>query len=217
MKIIKKYLDKLKYNFGYLNIFFTPLKAPRLKFYFGEVAIGLPYSLPVKLRKLTIEEQEREVKKYLLKNPRTTTLEKAIKYASEIKKRAPVRFSFDLCSLGWKTKFNQIRFEWDPVISITLFGKQLAITICSPSLSKVQVVEDVYWETYLYYVYRTDKRTSAKDRLNEVFKQYSGTWVSYDVETNTTTSKCHFYDVLKKKYHYLIKDEPVELRPPNAF
>ena len=79
---------------------------PKLKFYFGKVAIGTPYFFP----RRTIKDPDKPG--YL--------------------KFIPKKIGFDIVDLGWKTKWSQYRFEWAPIISFVFFKWQIAITIVAP-------------------------------------------------------------------------------------
>jgi len=95
--------NKLKEFITYFN---TPFVRPKLKFYFGEVAIGTPYFFP----------------RRAIKDPDKPGYLKFI----------PKKIGFDIVDLGWKTKWSQYRFEWSPVISFVFFKWQIAITIVAP-------------------------------------------------------------------------------------
>lgn len=83
----------------------SPFKRPRLKWYLGKIAIGVPYFFPRKF----------------IPDPEKPGYEKAI----------PKRFGFDFVSLGYKTKWSDTdyRIEWEPKISFIFFKYQLAIMI----------------------------------------------------------------------------------------
>ena len=94
-----------------------------LYFYFGEIKMGTPYFLPRKWVKDT------EKPGHLKAVP--------IKY-----------FGINYNTLGWKTKYDEYRFEYNPALSIVMFGKQLYISI-SPKIYEDR--DDIYWEAWLYY------------------------------------------------------------------
>ena len=113
-------------------------------------------------------------------------------------KFVPKKFGFDIVELGWKTKFGQYRFEWSPLLSFVFFKWQIAITIVAPE-------QHHYWESWLYYQYKTDKTKSKLERAIQCQKEYNQVWTQTKngVETNID-----FYDIiLKKKYRLKSVDE----------
>jgi hypothetical protein len=100
----KYFLEKFKF----LKTFNSPFKRPKLKWYFGEVAIGTPYFLPRKW----------------INNPDKPGYEMAI----------PKKIGFDFVGLGYKTKWSSTdyRFEWQPLISFVFFKWQIAVIIEVP-------------------------------------------------------------------------------------
>ena len=106
-------------------------------------------------------------------------------------KFVPKKIGFDIVKLGWKTKFGYYRFEWSPIISFVLFKWQIALTISAPD-------QDHYWESWLYYQYKTDKGKSKLERAIQCQKEYPQNWTS---TKNGVETKINFYDfILKKKY-----------------
>jgi hypothetical protein len=91
-----------------------------------------------------------------------------------IKENKVIRFAFYYNPLGWKTKFSMIRFEYNPTFSFILFNKQLNL-IFQPNIS----LEDAYWEAWLHYYKRTDKKLSTKERLYQLFEQHSCLYIYY--------------------------------------
>ena len=156
----------------FISYFNTPFLRPKLKFYVGRVAIGTPYFLPRKS----------------IKDP---TNPKRLKFV-------PKKIGFDICRLGWKTKWSQFRFEWAPVVSFVFFKWQIAITIVAPE-------QDHYWESWLYYQYETDKTKSKLERAIQCQKEYPQNWKS---TRNGVETKINFYDIiLKNKYRIKNVDE----------
>jgi hypothetical protein len=99
------------------------------------------------------------------------------------------KIGFDFVSLGWKTKWDSYRHEWNPIWSFVFFKWQIAL-IFSPK-------HDMnYWECWLYY----DRETigTTKERLEQAKKGSPCIWTStkdgVEIDTN-------YWDlVLKKKY-----------------
>jgi hypothetical protein len=90
----------------FISYFNTPFLRPKIKFYFGKVAIGTPYFTP----------------RRAVKDP---TNPDRLKFADK-------KIGFDFCRLGWKTKWSQYRFEWAPIISFVFFKWQIAMIISAP-------------------------------------------------------------------------------------
>lgn len=159
-------IGNFKYRFSYLRVIFSPLRMFGLYFYFGEIKIGTPYFLPRKF----IKDVE---------NPGHL-------------KAVPIKyFGINYHMLGWKTKYDDYRFEYNPGLSIVMFGKQLYIGIF-PKIYEDRY--DIYWEAWLYYK-DTNKKLSIKERLFILFDIYSCTWISSE------KGEIDYYPyILKKKY-----------------
>ena len=97
-------LNKLKF----LKVFNSPFKRPKLKWYFGEVAIGTPYFFP----------------RRWINHP----------YKPGYQKAVPKKIGFDFVGLGYKTKWSDTdyRFEWGPLISFVFFKWQIAVMLKVP-------------------------------------------------------------------------------------
>ena len=95
-------------KFKFLKVFNSPFKRPKLKWYFGEVAIGTPYFHP----------------RRWIDNPEKPGYKMAV----------PKKIGFDFVGLGYKTKWDEhdYRFEWSPVWSFVFFKLQLAVTFEVP-------------------------------------------------------------------------------------
>jgi len=95
---------------------------------------------------------------------------------------------FDFVCLGWKTKFEDFRHEWDPRWSFVIFGFQVAL-IFEPKHNCH------YWECWLNYR-NTDKNKSVKERIKDARKSYKCVWsVGY-----MNKRVCYWDKVLKRKY-----------------
>lgn len=157
-----KFIKSIKEFISYFN---TPFVRPKIKLYIGEVSIGTPYFLPRKT----------------IKDPDKTGYLKFV----------PKKIGFDVVRLGWKTKWSQFRFEWNPLISFVFFKWQIALSVKAPE-------QDHYWESWLYYQYRTDKTKSKSDRAIQCQKDYPQNWSR---TINGVETKINYYDtILKKKY-----------------
>jgi hypothetical protein len=91
-------------RFFYLKAFCSPFKRPSLRWYFGKVAIGVPYFFP----------------RRWVKNKETGC-----------SLSVPRKIGFDHCSLGWKTKWTETdyRYEYSPILSFVFFKWQIAVTV----------------------------------------------------------------------------------------
>jgi hypothetical protein len=138
-----------------------------MSFYFGEIKQGTPYFLPRRLVKGD--------------NPG---------YSKFVERK----FGFDIVGLGWKTKWESIRHEWNPMISFVCFNRQFCVWFGLPKVGD-HFFNDYYWEAWITYNIRTDKSKSKEERLKEVFEQYTCTW------GNTSIGYMdHYPFFLKKKY-----------------
>lgn len=68
----------------------------------------------------------------------------------------PKRIGFDFVELGWKTKFDDYRHEFNPVWSFVFLNYQIALMF-------VPKHDTHYWECYLYYKYETNKNNTPKE------------------------------------------------------
>lgn len=91
-------------KFKFLKVFNSPFKRPKLKWYFGKVAIGTPYFFPRKW----------------VNNPEKPGYKIAV----------PKKIGFDFVGLGYKTKWDEhdYRFEWGPLWSFVFFKWQIAVS-----------------------------------------------------------------------------------------
>lgn len=92
----------------FLKVFFSPFERPKLKWYFGKVAIGTPYFYPRKW----------------VNNPDKPGYKTPI----------PKKIGFDFIGLGYKTKWTDTdyRFEWSPLISFIFFKWQITVILQVP-------------------------------------------------------------------------------------
>jgi len=165
MKIVKRIKSYFSYHWSWIGVLVSsPFVGLRLKWYFGNVSMGVPYFLP--------------------KNN---------------------WFKFNYVSLGWKTKYDSFRHEWDPRFSLVILKKQIVIfvlpkTDCSSST--------MYWEAWLDYKYKTDKNGSIIDRVKELTEKHSQTWITHKNDERISIN--YYYKILKPKYHPYIIDTKIE-------
>jgi len=141
---MKYFLESLMF----LKAYFSPFKAPKIKFYFGKIRMGVPYFHPRKTVKSKTKPGYYEFK--------------YIKW-----------FGFNYTGLGYKTKWepDDYRHEWNPIFSFVFIGLQFCILI-------VPDHDMHYWESWLYYNYNTDKTKSKKDRIIQCMEKFPNIWVS---------------------------------------
>lgn len=114
------------------------------------------------------------------------------------------KFRFKITNLGWKTKYDEYRFEWDPQITITI-GKYEIRIVFVPKTNK-DILIDCYWEAWLTYKNETDGNLSINERLKQLFNLYSCTWSNYDKNGNKTIID-YYPLILKSKYISLYKNK----------
>ena len=157
-------------NFSYLKTFLSPFKRPKLKWYIGKIAVGVPYFYPSKWSKLShddIDEKvNNELKKLMSKEKEfgkdlnIPSYEDLYKKYKGYTKRVTKHFGFDFVTLGWKTKWSETdyRFEWAPIWSFVFWKWQIALIFKAP--------EDIhYWEAWLFYENNTDKSLTKQERI----------------------------------------------------
>ena len=90
-------------NFEYIKAFNSPFKRPKLKWYFGKIAIGTPYFFPRVLDKKTRRFKPRKI-----------------------------GFDFVSLGWKTKWTSTDYRFEWAPLISFVFFKWQIVVAIVAP-------------------------------------------------------------------------------------
>jgi hypothetical protein len=206
MKALNNLKFKIKYfikKFVFFRAMFSPFVRLSFDYNFGDIQWGTPYFLPRKWVKCNyydaLELLDKHIKKgNAMTKPFDTMLEEFMRYEKPVTTKI---FNIQFVSLGWKTKWDDVRFEWNPLLSIVLFGKQLIIHFIPKfTLGKDRMVRcDSYWEAWVTYRYRTNKKLSTKERLFELFKQYSCTWESHE-KGNEPIKTDYYYQILKPKY-----------------
>jgi hypothetical protein len=197
----------LKYTlerFRWIKALFSPFTPFKVKWYVGKTQVGIPYFYPRKWVKATnrrateatLEEIERQ-KKWNENNPNYARKIKSFEEIFQEKMKCsfavPLKVGFSMCGLGWKTKWDEydFRHEWNPIISFVFFGYQIAVIFYHPHHSH-------YWESWLCYEYRSDKKKSKHKRVNFCRRKSPQTWSSGSGEDKVTTN---YWDlILKPKY-----------------
>lgn len=199
--------DKLKYfikDFEFLNIYTSPFKPLKLKWYVGKIKIGTPYFYPRKWVKVTPKLLNKIVLDHIASeehyNKNNPNRLREIKSYAEIYKEksrylfnVPKKIGFDFVRLGWKTKWSDIdyRFEWSPVFSFVFFKWQIAITFLAPE-------SDRYWEGWLYYSRNTDKTKTTAERIKQARKEFPSMWIRY--KDGEQINVCWWDLILKDKW-----------------
>lgn len=158
-------------RFYFINVFNSPFKRPKFKWYIGKVAIGTPYFYPRRWVKSKSKPG----------------------YKAAVQKK----IGFDFVDLGWKTKWDDYRFEWNPLISFVFFKWQIALMI-------VPEHPHQYWESWLYYHFETVRTDSKEERIKMCIEDAPCTWTSYDGTKRITTN--YYKLILKDKYQYLVNE-----------
>lgn len=170
------------------KVYFSPFKRPKLSFYFGKIALGLPYYLPRYWRKRTAKEAFEATVKVFNKPGNTKNFAEEYESQKQYLTAVPLKFGFSYNNLGWKTKYDSFRFEYAPRYSFVVLGYQFCLTFYAEN-------EDAYWESYLAYEYDTDKSKSPQERLKEAKSKHPQVWTDGDGFTIDYWEK-----VIKSKY-----------------
>ena len=194
-------------RFDYIKAFNSPFKRPKLKWYFGKVAIGTPYFFPRRWVKPTqqmlidnakkeIEERKRwnKANEKYGNTPKTIpSIEELCEQKKNYKFPIPKKIGFDFVSLGFKTKWTSTdyRFEWSPLVSFVFFKWQIAVMV-------IPEEQHHYWESWLYYENDTDKTKSPRERIEQCKEEFP---LTYTTSNGKEKKTINYYDViLKDKY-----------------
>jgi len=192
-------------RFMYLKAFCSPFKRPSLRWYFGKIAIGVPYFLPRKWVKPThqmaveaaMEELARR-EKWNNANPDAQFKQNIIPLDEMYKEKlqylfpVPRKIGFDHCSLGYKTKWSSTdyRYEYSPVLSFVFFKWQIAVTVWTPH-------PDCYWTAFLFYNYKT--KGTKRERIEQCKEEFPLKFTRHT--PGEPKQKINYYDIiLKEKY-----------------
>lgn len=193
-------MKNLIYKLNWLGILNSPFRLPQVSFYFGKIERGTPYFLPRKWVELT--EEDRILKAQKNNAKLLKLIEDGVSNAEKIRLRTPeefkgyqkvvpVKWKIDIISLGWKTKFDSYRHEYNPMISITGFNRQFCVYF---GLGE-PMTNMCYWEAWLYYKHETNKSLSKSERVKQCLEKNPICW------GNDTKGYTDYYPlILKKKY-----------------
>ena len=196
--------DRIKYfikDLDFLRAYNSPFKAPKLKWYCGKIALGVPYFFPRKWVKATPERAHqatldciKSTEEFNKRNPEYTrrilSYDEIFANKMNSSYAVPKKIGFDFLPLGWKTKWDSYRHEWNPMISFVFFKWQIALMF-------IPEHDMQYWESWLYYT-RETKGTTA-ERIAQCRKEAPQTWTSHN--SDGTKETINYYNlILKKKW-----------------
>jgi len=145
-------------------------KLPKKRYYFGKLAFGTPYFYPrnflstiIRVRKLKLRGEEERVN-YKEKYPYSRNTDD-IKFSNSpmvrrnkewIKKifgnyyliQIGYPIMIHTVELGYKWKYDSIRYEWSPQFHILFFGLQFCIFWKAPNVN-----DDKYYEQILWWIH----------------------------------------------------------------
>jgi len=99
-------------------------------------------------------------------------------------------FKFVNFDVGWKTKYDDIRYEYPPQLSIVFFGLSLTFTLHCP-IKDEYCSDDSYWEAILLHLYR-----NKSGNLKEIIEQ-AGVWHRFSTD-------CRYFAV---RPEYIVKEK----------
>ena len=193
-----------KYIFDWMRIYNSPFKPIIPKLYIGKVAIGTPYFFPRVWVKATPKLAHEAAKKHIEREEAFNKLNP--KYARKIKPYneifedkmngsypVPKKIGFNFVPLGWKTKYEDYRHEWNPIWSFVFFKWQIALMFTPKH-------DMHYWECWLNYTRETkDVAKTTEGRLLIARKKFPCVWTS---TVNGVEIETDYWDlILKNKYY----------------
>ena len=176
----------------WMKVFFSPFKRPKIKFYIGRIKYGVPYFYPRKWIKYKGKALEDEATRLWEINSQKNTIEYYKKQLTGMLHAVPNNIGFDFIPLGWKTKWDEVRFEYNPIWSFVIFGLQICI-IFEPDNP------DQYWESFLNYELNTDHNKNPIIRLFYCKQHYPQIWSVW--KPNSEKQLVDYYPlIVKHKY-----------------
>ena len=189
-------------DFEWMKVYFSPFRFFLPRFYLGRTKIGTPVFYPRKWVKATPERAHKAVEDYIKREenynklnpdyarkirPYDEVFAEKMKYSYAV----PLKVGFSFCGLDWKTKYDSIRFEYNPVWSFVCFGYQIALIFPPENDSH-------YWECFLYYSRDTNKSKSRKERIEQARKEFPCRWRTFT--NGVEESICYWDLILRDKY-----------------
>lgn len=168
---------------------------PKKKWYFGKIIIGTPYFNPINycqsliyIRKLKLRS-EKELKEYIRHHPYAKPESDNYKYSNlPMVRRSYFKIikifnkhyfiewgwpiMFKKISLGWKWKYDDVRYEWPPMYQFWFFKWQIILSFHAPDNN-----DDLYYEMILHYLKKCDMN------LRKAKKSWG--WVDYKTKKST--------------------------------
>lgn len=200
---------KISYKFNWINILFSPFERPNITFYLGDIKMGTPYFLPRRSIKISKKEAwEKANKIYYIYNKNrvrngidreSKTINTFYKHYKNQRRYEDLKWGIGITPLGWKTKFKEIRHEYNPQIYIVGFNKQLVISFGL----KDTMANMCYWEAWL--TYKNIKESHPKTALCRSIISYSATWSHDRLWIN------YWHDILKNKYKHILRGDRASL------
>jgi len=171
-------------------------KQPVRKYYLGKIRYGTPYFNPINFEswilsfRILREKSPEDRNKYALKYPHLKNMD-VNKFSNLPMVRRNKDFIFKLfgkhiflsigypiaikwVQLGWKWKYDDVRYEWNPMFQIYFFNWQFVISWLAPDGDN-----DRYYEMILRYLKKCDKD----------IKKTEETWGWVDYKTKKSTWK----------------------------
>jgi len=138
---MKKLINWFSYRFDYIGVFNSPFVRPKFKWYFGKIALGVPYFLP---------------RKWIRSKDKPG-------YRTAV----PRKFGFNVAGLGWKTKWSDtdIIFESGPIISFVFLKWQVAVSLQVPATSSYWEA----WLYYKYHTDKTKSQRERIEQCKKNF------------------------------------------------
>jgi hypothetical protein len=194
----------LKYTlerFRWLKVLFSPFTPFKIKWYIGKTQVGVPYFYPRKFVKFNEQDIQKTIEKHKANNNLVKVTDTQLyNMYKNYTKAVPLKVGFSMCGLGWKTKWDEydFRHEWNPVLSFVFFGYQIAMTVYHKHHSH-------YWESWLCYEYRSDKKKSKRKRIAFCRRKCPQKWSTGRGADEVTTDYWNL--ILKPKYQ---RKQPIE-------
>ena len=157
-------------------------KQPVKKYYFGKIRFGTPYFFPRNFEKwifsfrILREKSPEDREQYAIKYPHLKNQE-VNKFSNLPMVRRNRYTIFKLfgkyiflsigypitikrVQLGWKWKYDDVRYEWSPSFNIYFFNWQFCVFHKSPDRD-----DDRYYEMILHYLYSADKDIEKAEEI----------------------------------------------------
>lgn len=137
-------------------------KPPKKQYYLGKLKYGTPYFYPWNFNRtiLTIRK----------KRPKFLRCKHFKLFGYEVSYGWPIKITW--YGLGWKPKYDSVRYEWSPSFQIYFFNYQFCIFWNAPDWNN-----DRYYEMMVWYLYYSDKDIKKAEE--------TWGWVNYETKAST--------------------------------